>query len=42
MNYTSPESVVLVAVNIAATSNDNTNTKPNGSSGGIELPFIPG
>ena len=42
MNYTSPESVVFVAVNVVATSNEDFNTKPSGSSGGIELPFIPG
>ena len=42
MNYTSPESVVFVAVNIVATSQENSNQNSGSSSGGIQLPFIPG
>ena len=42
MNYTSPESIVLVSVNVVATSELDSGSNSGGSSGGIQLPFIPG
>ncbi len=46
MNYTSPESIVYISVNVVSTSMDDiilpTSSNNGSSSGGIQLPFIPG
>ena len=46
MNYISPESVVYTSVNVVGTSMEDvtppTSSNNGNSSGGIQLPFIPG